>query len=177
MNIRLNTHTHKTKTQYLGRLHVYGLKDSLFKNLKITFFKPRASLFKNNQKTKIQKTLTLLDYSSPNHFFVFSKEMLTNFLVWTRILVALGLIRCFQSALMSFLKAEFPVPVAQGQWTEGLGSKLLRWGWGRKIWGRQCSVGSKGKKEKKDSISSFKNRIPISTYFSHKCLRFQFVDI
>ncbi|KAM7241587.1 hypothetical protein CapIbe_006058 [Capra ibex] len=43
------------------------------------------------------------------------REMLFNFLVWTRILVALGLIRCLQSALMSFLNAEFPVPVAQGQ--------------------------------------------------------------
>lgn len=30
-------------------------------------------------------------------------------------MVALGLIRCLQSALMSFLDAEFPVPVAQGQ--------------------------------------------------------------
>ena len=33
------------------------------------------------------------------------------------------------------------------------------------------------KKKKKDSISSFKNRIPISSYFSHKCLLLQFVDI
>ena len=81
---------------------------------------------KTTKKQKSKKNLTLLDGSSPNHFFVFSKEMLTNFLVLTGILVALGLIRCLQSALMSFLEAEFPVPVAQGQWTEGLGSKLLR---------------------------------------------------
>ena len=35
------------------------------------------------------------------------------------------------------------------QWTKGLGFKLLRWGWGRKIWGSQFSLGSKGNKQTK----------------------------